>query len=466
MTEIKFGTDGWRAIIAQEFTTDNVARVTVATAKWLLERTKTPSVVIGHDCRFGGTLFVETATKVFCEMGVKVITHKGFVTTPMISLTTVEMKATAGVVITASHNPPSYNGYKLKDGFGGPAAPNEIAKVETMIPAAATIPATSIADYEKQGLIEYVDMELMYENHVKKTFDLAAIMQKNVLAYDGMYGAGQRMLPRLLPNSLLMHCTPNPGFMGQAPEPLERNTLEFQQFIKSNKGKVAAGLVTDGDADRIAMYDEHGNFLDAHHILLLLIYYASQFKHMTGKVVVAFSASDKIKKMCRIYGIECEVTKIGFKYIAEKMMTEDVLVGGEESGGIAVKGHIPERDGIWDGLLLLDLMTKTGKTLSQLVEDIYAVVGRFVFERNDLHLSETLKQQIIANCKAGKYTAFGKYKIERVEDVDGYKYHLPNECWVMIRPSGTEPLLRIYAEAPTKETVLDILEETKRLLLE
>jgi phosphomannomutase len=465
MTEIKFGTDGWRAIIAQDFTTDNVARVTVATAKWLLERTPTPSVVIGHDCRFGGSLFVETAAKIFCEMGVKVITHKGFVTTPMVSLATVEMKATAGVVITASHNPPSYNGYKLKDGFGGPAAPTEITKVENLIPASATIPSTSLNEYEQKGLLQYVDMELMYENHVKKTFDLQAIADKVVLGYDAMYGAGQNILPRLLPNAQLMHCTTNPGFMGQAPEPLERNTLEFQKFIKANKGKISAGLVTDGDADRIAMYDENGNFLDAHHILLLLIYYASQFKKMNGKVVVAFSASDKIKKMCSIYGIPHEVTKIGFKYIAEKMMTEDVLVGGEESGGIAVKGHIPERDGIWDGLLLLDLMTKTGKTLTQLVEDIYAVVGKFVFERNDLHLEESLKQQIIANCKAGKYTSFGKYKIERVEDIDGYKYHLPEESWVMIRPSGTEPLLRIYAEAPTKEMVLDILEETKKLLL-
>jgi phosphomannomutase len=213
------------------------------------------------------------------------------------------------------------------------------------------------------------------------------------------------------------------------------------------------------------MYDENGNFLDAHHILLLLIYYASQFKGMTGKVVVAFSASDKIKKMCTIYGLPHEVTKIGFKYIAEKMMTEDVLVGGEESGGIAVKGHIPERDGIWDGLLLLDLMTKTGKSLTQLVDDVYAVVGKFVFERNDLHLDESLKQQIIANCKAGKYSAFGNYKIERVEDIDGYKYHMANECWVMIRPSGTEPLLRIYAEAPTKEMVLDILTTVRKELL-
>ncbi len=465
MTPIKFGTDGWRAIIADDFTVQNVARVTVATAQWLLAREKNPTVVIGHDCRFGGKLFVETATKIFCGMGVKVITHKGFITTPMISLAVVEMKATAGVVITASHNPPTYNGYKLKDYFGGPAAPSEISKVEAMIPETAEIPTTGLSEHEKNGLLQFIDMDLMYENHVKKTFDLQAIMQKNVLAYDGMYGAGQNILPRLLPNAKLMHCTPNPSFMGQAPEPLERNTLEFQKFIKENKGKISAGLVTDGDADRIAMYDELGNFIDAHHILLLLIYYASQFKHMKGKVVVAFSASDKIKKMCNIYNIPYEVTKIGFKYIAEKMMTEDVLVGGEESGGIAVKGHIPERDGIWDGLLLLDLMTQTGKTLSQLVEDIYAVVGKFVFERNDLHLSETLKQQIIANCKAGKYTAFGKYKIERVEDIDGYKYHLPNECWVMIRPSGTEPLLRIYAEAPTKEMVLDILEETKKLLL-
>jgi phosphomannomutase len=465
MTQIKFGTDGWRAIIADDFTVANVARVSVATAQWLLNRTAKPSVVIGHDCRFGGELFVETAAKIFCSMGVKVLTHKGFVTTPMVSLATVELKATAGVVITASHNPPTYNGYKLKDGFGGPAAPSEIAKVEAMIPASAEVPNISLAEMEKNGLLEYIDMELMYVNHVNKTFDLKAIAEKNVLAYDAMYGAGQRILPRLLPNAELMHCTTNPGFMGQPPEPLERNTLEFQQFIKANKGKVSAGLVTDGDADRIAMYDENGNFLDAHHILLLLIYYASQFKGMSGKVVVAFSASDKIKKMCKIYGLPHQVTKIGFKYIAEIMMVDDVLVGGEESGGIAVKGHIPERDGIWDGLLLLDLMTKTGKTLTQLVEDIYAVVGKFVFERNDLHLEESLKQQIIANCKAGKYTSFGKYKIERVEDIDGYKYHLADESWVMIRPSGTEPLLRIYAEAPTKEMVLDILTTVKKELL-
>jgi phosphomannomutase len=465
MQEIKFGTDGWRAIIADEFTVANVARVSHATALWLLARKKNPVVVIGYDCRFGGALFTETAIKIFCSLGIRVITHRGFVSTPMVSLTILKKQADAGVVITASHNPPSYNGFKLKDYFGGPAAPVEISKVEALIPDKVMVPTISLKDCIDKGLLEYVDFEKIYEDHVRLTFDLSEMAGTITLAYDAMYGAGQRILPRLLPNAKLLHCSVNPSFMGQAPEPLERNTLEFQQMIKGSAGTISAGLVTDGDADRIGMYDEKGNFLDAHHILLLLIYYASQFKKMEGKVVVAFSASDKIKKLCGLFNIPIEITKIGFKYIAERMMVEDVLVGGEESGGIAVKGHIPERDGIWDGLLLLDLMTITGKTLSQLVQDIYQLVGKFVFERNDLVLDESLKQAIIENCKNNKYNQFGNYEVVRLEDIDGYKYHLPQESWVMIRPSGTEPLLRIYAEAPTKEMVLDILNQTKKTLL-
>lgn len=464
MTDIKFGTDGWRAIIAQDFTVANVARVSEATALWVLNRTPHPSIVIGHDCRFGGTLFMETAARVLAAKGVKVFTHKGFVSTPMVSLATVKLNATAGVVITASHNPPSYNGFKLKDGFGGPAAPPEIAKVERLIPAVASIPNESFDYYQQKGLIEFIDMEKMYADHVNAHFDLKKMNATLNVAYDAMYGAGQRIFPQLLPNATLLHCDYNPGFMGQAPEPLERNTLAFQELIRNNKG-LAGGLVTDGDADRIGMYDEKGNFLDAHHVLLLLIYYASQFKKMSGKVVVAFSASDKIKKMCGIYGIPIEVTKIGFKYIAERMMVEDVLVGGEESGGIAVKGHIPERDGIWDGLLLFDLMMITGKSLTELVQDVYNVVGPFVFERNDLQLTESKKQEIIANCNSGKYQAFGRFAVERLETIDGYKYHLGQERWVMIRPSGTEPLLRIYAEAATKDEVLEILEATKKSIL-
>jgi phosphomannomutase len=464
MQNIKFGTDGWRAIIAQDFTCENVARVSYATAKWLLNRTPNPVVVIGHDCRFAGELFVETAIKVLTNMGVKVLTHKGFVSTPMVSLATVKLKANAGIVITASHNPPSYNGFKIKDAFGGPAAPAEITLVESHIPAVTEIPSTSLQYLVENGMLSYIDMETLYENHVRESFDLQAIDKAVKLGYDAMFGAGQRILPRLLPSAVMLHAEYNPGFNGQAPEPLERNTKEFQQFIREKKS-VSAGLITDGDADRIAMYDENGKFIDAHHILLLLIHYTVKYRQMNGKVVVAFSTSDKIKKICQHYNIPVEITKIGFKYIAEKMLVEDILVGGEESGGISVKGHIPERDGIWDGLLLLDLMRLTGKSMSQLIQEVYDIVGAFVFERLDLHLKEEKKQEIIARCEAGSFSEFGEYKVERIETIDGYKYHLGHERWIMIRPSGTEPLLRVYGEARSSEEVNHLLETVRSILL-
>jgi phosphomannomutase len=252
--------------------------------------------------------------------------------------------------------------------------------------------------------------------------------------------------------------------MGQAPEPLHRNLQELSRYIQFNDD-IKIGLATDGDADRIGLYDEDGNFVDAHHIILLLIHYLHKYQGMTGKVAVAFSTTGRVKKMCQAYGLPYEVTPIGFKYISEIMTREDVLVGGEESGGIAVKGHIPERDGIYDGLVLYEYMTKSGKTLKELCEEIYEVVGRFVFERNDLHLAEEKKQAIIANCKAGKYTSFGKYKVEKTEDLDGFKYHFDNGGWIMIRPSGTEPLLRIYAEGSSREEVLQMLETVQSIIL-
>ncbi len=462
---IKFGTDGWRAIIAREYTTDNVARVTVAAAQWLKTLSDQPSVVVGHDCRFGGQMFAETTARVFCAMGVKVKLARGFVSTPMISLGAKLLGCEAGIVITASHNPPEYNGYKLKSGYGGPTIPEEIAKVEAMIPDEARIPAESVEHFEKAGLIEYVDLETMYLNHVRASFDLDTINNSGkVLAFDAMYGAGQRAVPLLLPNAVLLHCEDNPGFKGQAPEPIPRNLKELAALVGGDPG-IDMGLANDGDADRIGMYDGEGRFVDSHHIILLLIHYLHQYKGLTGKVVVAFSVSDKVKKLCAAYGLEIEVTKIGFKYICGKMVTDDVLLGGEESGGIAVKGHVPERDGIWCGLLLLEFMAVTGKSLRELIEEVYAVVGAFSFDRNDLHLDEAVKQRIVANCESGSYKAFGPYTIQRTETIDGYKYHLDENRWVMIRPSGTEPVLRVYAEAPDQAEVGKLLEATKATLL-
>ena len=225
------------------------------------------------------------------------------------------------------------------------------------------------------------------------------------------------------------------------------------------------GLATDGDADRIGLYDEDGNFVDAHHILLILIHYLHKYKNMTGKVAIAFSVTDRVKRMSEAYGLPVEVTPIGFKYISEIMTQEDVLVGGEESGGIAVKGHIPERDGIYDGLLIYQFMTETGKTLKQLCEEVYSVVGTFVYDRHDLTINNSLKETIITKAGADGHTAFGKYTFNRTEKTDGVKYHLDNGGWVMLRASGTEPLLRVYAEGNSKEETNDILAEVKKTIL-
>ncbi len=458
MVKIKFGTDGWRAIIAQEYTVDNVKRVADATAKWLLQTEAEPSVVVGNDCRFGGKLFSETVTRIMAANGIKVfLAENEFVSTPMISLGTVNLKANQGIIITASHNPASYNGYKLKGAYGGPTAPKETEMVESLIQDSVTYDLKSIEEYQQEGLIEYVDLETMYCDHAEANFDLEAIRKSNMnFAYDAMYGAGQNVMKRLLPDVDRLHCEFNPGFNGQAPEPIHKNLQEFSEMIKIS-GDIACGLATDGDADRIGLYDSSGRFIDSHHIILLLINYLHNYKNLNGKVIFTFSCSQKIKKLCELFGLEYDIKKIGFKYICEDMISQDVLVGGEESGGIAIKGHIPERDGIWMGLALWEFMVKTGKSLEELIEEVYALVGSFAVERLDLHLTEAKKLQIVESCKAGKYTSFGNLTVEHTEDLDGYKFHLGNEEWVMLRASGTEPVLRVYCEAATSKRSFEVL---------
>ena len=415
MTKIKFGTDGWRAIIAQEYTTDNVARVSIAVADWLNEKYKNPSVVIGHDCRFAGELFAQTTSKVLASKGILVKLAKGFVSTPMVSLGVVKEKANLGIVITASHNPPSYNGYKLKGDFGGPLLQADITDVERRIPEINSVDYTAILieDLVAKGKVIYVDLEDMYCKHAEAYFDLDAIRNSTMnFAYDAMYGAGMNAVKRLLPNATLLHCENNPGFLGTAPEPIHRNLQEFSDLMKNNA--LDCGLATDGDADRIGLYDSKGNFIDSHHIILLLIHYLVKYKGMKGKVVTAFSCSVKVEQMCNYYGLDQETVQIGFKHIAGKMVTEDVLLGGEESGGIATAGHIPERDGIWIGLILFEFMAKSGKSLENLITEVYEIVGPFAFERSDLHIDNDKKLKIIEDCKSGKFTKFGKYEVERM----------------------------------------------------
>jgi phosphomannomutase len=467
MTPIKFGTDGWRAIIGKDYTADNVARVSEATALWLLNKNKQPSVVIGYDTRFGGEMFAETAARVFCMHNVKVFMSKTFASTPMVSLATVNLKASLGVVITASHNPPSYNGYKLKASYGGPLQPEYIEEIEKLLPAKAK-PGYDNVDLKAckdKHLLQYVDLEEMYCQHVQDNFDLDLIRRSGIrLGYDAMFGAGQNVISRLLPDTALLHCEYNPSFRGQAPEPIQRNLREFAELIKSSKS-IDCGLATDGDADRIGLFDHEGNFIDANHIMLLLVKYMVEEKKIRGKVVTSFSVTPKVKKMCDHFGLAHQVTRIGFKYIAPVMAEEDVLLGGEESGGIALKGHIPERDGIWIGLTILEYMARSGKSLQHLIKDVYSLVGPFSFERSDLHLQEDVKNQIVENCKKNYYTSFGSYKIQRTEDTDGYKFFFTDDEWLMIRASGTEPVLRNYAESSSAKRTALILKAAEETLL-
>ena len=306
----------------------------------------------------------------------------------------------------------------------------------------------------------------MYFNHVEASFDMNAIRNSGmVFGYDAMYGAGQKITRRLLPDNLVyLHCEENPGFNGQAPEPLHKNLLEFSNVIK-NSTDIEFGFANDGDADRIGCYDNEGNFIDSHHVLLLLIHYLHKYKGLSGKVAISFTVSDKIVKMCEAYGLPYEVTPVGFKYVCEIMVNENVLVGGEESGGIAITGHIPERDGVWMALVLMEFMAKTKKSIKELIAEVYEVVGAFDYDRYDLHISEEIKQKVIANCKNDTYKSFGKYTIERKEDIDGWKYFMNDGIWTMIRASGTEPVLRVYAQAKDRASVIDVLETVKATLL-
>jgi phosphomannomutase len=467
MSDIKFGTDGWRAIIAEDFTTRNVARVAEGTALWIkANKMERAGVVVGHDCRFAGELFAETVVKILAHHGIRSYLAKGFVSTPMVSLGALHHKAALGIIITASHNPPSYNGFKLKGAYGGPLLPEQVQEIEDLIPAepGINLKSVSIDSLMTSGMVEISPLEDMYVAHAEKHFDLEAIRNSGLqFAYDAMYGAGQQVMRRLLPEITFLHCEHNPGFDGQAPEPIHKNLMEFSEMIAMSDN-IDCGLATDGDADRLGLFDNKGNFVDSHHIILLLIHYLVKYKQMNGKVCTAFSTTVKIKNMCRHYNLPLEVVKIGFKYICSIMVKEDVLLGGEESGGIAIKGHIPERDGIWMGLTIWEFMAKSGKCLEELIAEVYAITGEFWFERNDLHLTEDQKNAIVAKCKSGGFLSFGENRVARMEDLDGWKYFFNDEEWLMIRASGTEPVLRTYAESKNKARALELLEACKKEL--
>ena len=464
---IKFGTDGWRAIIARDYTFDNLERVARATARWLKKTLGGAStVVLGYDARFMGKAFAQHAARVLASEGSRILFAEGITPTPAISWATREYHADAGVVITASHNPPAYNGFKIKASFGGPATPEMVAAVEAEVRPFDD--AADLLDFETlraEARIERVDVRAAYLAMLRDRINIEAIAGSGLkIAHDAMYGAGQGTVSTLLGRDRVveLHNAFNPGFNGLIPEPIERNLGVLAETVV--REGCAAGLANDGDADRIGMFDENGVFVTSHQMLALLVKYLHQQRGLRGAIVKTFSTTHMLDKMGAAYGLPVETLPIGFKYIAPRIVEGDVLVGGEESGGIAVKGHLPERDGIYIGLLIVEMMVERGKKLSELVQELVDEFGPHQYHRVDVHTTEAKKQQILHRLKhEGGLSQIAGHIVERLETLDGYKHRTPGG-WLLVRPSGTEPVLRIYAEAESTEAAQRLVQDATEQL--
>lgn len=448
---IEFGTDGWRAVIADGYTFVNVERVAQATADWLHdEYGPSPHAVIGHDARFLSPKFAERTAQVLAHAGVSVAFADTMVSTPAVSWATQDTEADAGIVITASHNPPEYNGYKLKAHFGGPAPPEMVSKVEDAVGPAADRPddLPTFDAVESEGVVSQHDVRTGYLDALRDALDIEAIRESDLsIAHDAMYGSAQGLVTALLGEEQVhpLHHDHNPGFHGVAPEPIEERLTELSETVASSN--CAIGLANDGDGDRIGLVDENGDYVSSHRILSLLVKYLYEERGLTGSIVKTFSTTHMLAKMADRYGLPIETTPIGFKHIAPKMAEGSVLVGGEESGGIAAAGHIPERDGVYIGLLIVEMMVERGMTLSTLVDELLEDFGPHYNYRDDIHIREDQKARILDRLDAGGgLDEIDGHSVTRVDTLDGFK-HITDNGWLLIRPSGTEPVLRVYSEA-------------------
>ena len=454
---VKFGTDGWRAVIAENYTFANVCRVSLATAKVFKSHPKIKNgIFIGYDTRFLSKEFAHAAAEMFCSQGIKTYLASSFVTTPTVSLITRDKNLAFGVMITASHNPFQYNGFKLKDEFGGSMNPTEIVKIEDELKNINLVhPDFSSEKFLNDGVLEYFDGMDYYIKYLGSKIDFDVIKKAGLnIAYDAMYGAGQNIIKEFIPVTQL-HGEINPSFGKNPPEPVAKNLSEICNLIKN--GKFNLGIVTDGDADRIAIIDENGDFLDAQKTFVLLLKYLSGTLGLKGKVVRGFSGTDLLKKYCDKYGLELITVPIGFKHISKIMIEDDVLIGAEESGGIGIKGHLPERDGIYNGCLYAEMLAKTGKSISELKKELDDEFGAYYYNRIDVHTTNELKNATLEKCKTFKVgdEIAGK-KIVSIDPMDGTKFSFDNG-WITVRASGTEPLLRFYCETSGTDETLEIL---------
>lgn len=466
--EIKFGTDGWRAIIGEDYTFENVARVLQAFCDLQAGKRDKP-VFVGYDRRFQSRAFAERAVQVLLGNGFKVELAKDFCPTPCISWMTKSRDGLAGVVITASHNPFQWNGVKFKEGYGGSASPEFTAKVEDQIRQnlrdGSEPRELSLEEGRRQGLLKDFDPQGPYLGQLKKLVNLNLIRRAKLkIVADPIYGAGSGFLTALLGKQVFeIRGESNPGFGGVNPEPIEKNLQIASETVRQRKAHI--GLATDGDADRIGAIDEKGNYVDSHHIFALILRHLVQVKKWKGDVIKTVSTTNMISRLARKFNLGLVETPIGFKYICQEFLkSKSPLMGGEESGGIGIARHVFERDGLLCGLLLLEIVAHHKKPLSKIIAQLQAEAGPLVFRRDDLHLPLTTIAKVKAALAGEEGPDFSKMKLRGTNFRDGYKFEFEDDSWLLVRPSGTEPLLRVYAEAPSEKKAKALLKIAEKFI--
>src|SRR5215813_228351 len=478
MAAIKFGTDGWRARIAEDFTFENVEVVTQALVDYLKTQNTSGELraVVGYDRRFASELFGRRAAEVLAGNGVAVDLFASDVPTPLVSFEVKRRGMDGGVMITASHNTPDFNGFKFKAPYGGSATPAITNQIERLIGAAAP-GRLPFDEAKRQELANVIEPNAPhgpdgdYLRHVESLVAINDLRKADALVIaDPMHGTGGRWIETMLAGGKIrvetIRADRDPLFGGVLPEPMPWS-LELTSRVIRERGALMA-LITDGDADRVGAMDERGEYVNTHQILMILLLHLVRRKGWKGSVVRTFSQSVIVRRIAESYGFRLFETPIGFKHIGEIMLdpANDFLVGGEESGGIGVRGHIPERDGIFNSLLLLEAVLAAGKKPSEIVRDIWREFGEFHFERRDLHVPIESGQELVERLRENTPGIFAGYKVVNVATLDGTKLIFEDESWILFRQSGTEPLLRIYCEATSIEKMTKMVDEGVRMAQE
>jgi phosphomannomutase len=461
LDKIKFGTDGWRGVIAEDFTFANVRRVTEAIAQHVREEGEpAKGLVVGYDTRFFSAEFAKHASEAVAAAGIPVLLADRATPTPAVSYAVVARQTAGAIIITASHNPYRWNGVKFKAPYGGSAAPSIMRRIEIHLRRLDRL-RTHPRKRQLVG-IQTVDLVGPYLERLKRFVHLDRIRSSGRrFVIDPMYGAAHGCLARLFDEAGIpyreIHGEQNPLFPGMNPEPIEPHVEQLRQAVL--EGGYDAGFATDGDADRLGAVDRDGTFIDSHKIFSLLLKHLAEDLGLRGEVVKTFSTTEMVTKLARKYGFPLHITPIGFKYICELMLTRNVLIGGEESGGIGIKGHLPERDGILNSLLLAEVMADRRRTLGELVQELTQEFGPHFYGRVDLEIAKDVAQRIVRRVGQGKIKHMAGLKVTSVDNLDGAKMLFSDSVWLLVRASGTENVLRLYAEAPSAEQVKTLLME-------